>query len=194
MTRKLAIAVFAFLIALPAFPDTRQPSAGHPSLALHLMSDSEFVLFLRQLDTAVLQWQAQLKNMDVKSVDLDPQDGKELQRSHDLCLRSLQNTREEVQTLTEKQTLRGDLLLLVDLNDLTRNLDGLDRDLANAASAKKYSTAQKSLSYAREVLDIDTALAMHAAAFQHHVFAYAKVIDATLEQAEKEPPALPPLE
>jgi hypothetical protein len=181
-------------MALPAFADTRQPPVAHPSLALHLMTDSEFLLFLKQLDTATLQWQTQLKRVDVKSLDLDPRESGELLRSYSLCLRSLENTREEVQSLSQKQTLRSDLLLLVDLNDLTRNLDWLDRDIANAAGAKKASTTQKSLGYAREILEIETALAMHATAFQHHVFAYAKVIDATLDQTEKEPAALLPLE
>jgi hypothetical protein len=187
MIRKLAITVFAFLIALPAFPETRKPSTGQESSALHLMNNSEFTLFLARLNTAVLGWEAQLRSVDVKSLGLDSDDRGELEKGYSLCLQSLASTREEIQKLSEKQTLRIDLLLLVDLNDLARSLDGLDRDLANAVTAPGNGTAQKSLSYVREVLGIDAALALHTAEFQNHVFAFAKVIDAQLEQSEKEP-------
>ena len=85
------------------------------------------------------------------------------------------------------------MLLLVDLNDLARNLDGFDRELANSATANgNGANTQKSLSYMKEVLGIDAAIAPHAAEFQNHVFAFAKVIDAALEQegrAPGEPPA-----
>lgn len=181
MSRKLAITFFAFLIALPAFPETRPSPKGHASLGLHLMNNSEFALFLTRLDTAVLRWEAQLKSVDVKSLGLASQDSEGLEKSYSLCLQSLDNTREEVQKLSQKQTLSIDLLLLVDLNDLARNLDGLDRDLANATTAERNDAAQKSLSYMKQVLGIDAALTLHAAEFQNHVFAFAKVIDATLE-------------
>jgi hypothetical protein len=187
MTRKVAVAVFAFLIALPAFSEPRKPPTGQASLALHLMNNSEFALFLARLNTAVLGWEAQLKDVDVKSLGLDADDRGELERSYSLCLQSLNSTHEEIQKLSEKQTLRIDLLLLVDLNDLARSLDGLDRDLANAVTAPGSGTAQKSLGYVREVLGIDAALVPPMAEFQNHVFAFAKVIDAQLEQTENEP-------
>ena len=187
MIRKLAITAFALLIALPAFPETRRPTAGQQSLGLRLMNSSEFALFLARLDTAALRWEAQLKNVDVKSLGLDSADRGELERSYSLCLQSLDNTREEIQKLSQKQTLRIDLLLLVDLNDLARGLDGFDRDLANAATAEGNGSTGKSLGYVKEILGIDTALAVQTAEFQNHVFAFAKVIDAQLEQAEKEP-------
>ena len=62
---------------------------------------------------------------------------------------------------------------------LARNLDGLNRDLANVTEVGS-PTAQKSLGYAREVFGIDTALAPHIAEFQHHILAFAGVIDAAL--------------
>jgi hypothetical protein len=186
MIRKLVMMVFVLLIALPAFPETRQPP-GQKSLGLRLMNNTELAQFLARLDTAALRWEAQLKNVDVKSLGLDSDDRAELERSYSLCLQSLDNTREEIQTLSQKQTLRIDLLLLVDLNDLARGLDGFDRDLANAATAEGNGATDKSLGYVKEILGIDAALAVQTAEFQHHVFAFAKVIDAQLEQAEKEP-------
>jgi hypothetical protein len=190
MLRKLAMIGFALLVALPAFPDTRPPLTEQASPALHLMNDGEFALFLARLDAATLQWEAQLKSVDLKSLGLAPQDAGELEGSYRVCLQSLEDTRAEIQKLSQKQTLRTDLLLLVDLNDLARNLDGLDRDLANSATAEG-SGARKSLGYVREVLGIDAALGTHAAEFRNHVFAFAKVIDATLDQSEKQP-AEPP--
>ena len=146
------------------------------------MNNGEFALFLGSLDTAVLQWESRLKNENVESLGLAPQDGEGLERSYRQCLLSLNNTHEEIQELSRKQTLRVDLLLLVDLNDLARSLDGLDRDLANAAAGDGTGAARKSLDYVKEVLSIDAALAVHTAEFQNHVFAFAKIIDATLER------------
>ncbi len=191
MIRKLGITAFALLIALPAFPETRQPPTGQMSPGLRLMNNGEFALFLARLDTAALRWEVQLKNVDVKSLGLVSDDGTELERSESLCLQSLDNTREEIQELSQKQTLRMDLLLLVDLNDLARSLDGFDRDLANAATAGNNSATEKSLGYVKGILGIDMALALYTAEFQNHVVAFAKVIDSQLEQADKEPDAPP---
>ena len=184
MIRKLIITVFAFLCAVPALPHTTQlvPGQGHP--ALHLMNDSEFAIFLKRLDTDVLRSQAQLKKMDVKSLNLGVQENEELARSYTRCLQSLDNTREEIQKLSQKQTLKLDLFLLIDLNELARNVDALDQDLMNPATVGESSGAQKSLGYAREVLTIDEELATDISTFQHHFLAFAGVIDATLDQGD----------
>src|SRR5579862_9315572 len=129
MTPRLVATVFALLIALPASPHAWKAPAGHSDPALRLMSDDEFTLFLRRLDTGVLHWKGQLSQIDIRSLILDQQEGAQLQRSHDLCLQSLDNARKEIHRLSQKQTLKLDFLLLVDLDDLARNLDELNRDL-----------------------------------------------------------------
>jgi len=184
MIRKLIIAAFAVLSAVPALPHTTQlvPGQGHP--ALHLMNDSEFAIFLKRLDTDVLRSQAQLKKMDVKSLNVGLQEREELARSYNRCLQSLDNTREEIQKLSQKQTLKLDLFLLIDLNELARNVDALDQDLMSPAAVGGRSGAQKSLGYAREVLTIDESLATDISTFQHHFLAFAGVIDATLDQGD----------
>src|ERR1700680_2976523 len=106
MRCKLAITAFALLIALPAFPETRYPLTGQAPSGLHLMNNSEFALFLAHLDTAALQWEAQLRSVDVKSLGLAREDAGELGASYNLCLQSLDDTRKEIQELSEKQTLR----------------------------------------------------------------------------------------
>jgi hypothetical protein len=170
-----------------ALPGAKPPLAGQSDPAPHWMNNDEFTLFLGKLDTGVLAWKAQLKSHDLKSLGLDPQESVELERSYNLCVQSLDNTREEIEKLLQKQTLKIDFLLLVDLNDLARNLDGLDRDLANSMTAGGNIDAQKSLRYAREVLGIDLALAPYNAEFQHHVLAFAGIIDATLDEADQNP-------
>jgi hypothetical protein len=102
-------------------------------------------------------------------------------------LQTLDNAREEIQKLSQKQTLKLDLFLLLDLNELARNLDMLDQGLMNPAVGGN-SGAQKSLGYAREVLDIDMALATDISTFQHHFLAFTGVIDATLDRAESDAP------
>ena len=184
----LAITAFTFLIATTSPAHARQAAKGQTPFAPHLMNDDEFALFLKQLNQGVLRWEAQMKDVDVSALRPDSQDGEELERSYDLSVRSLENTREEIQKLSLKQTLRCDFLLLADLNDLARDLDGLDRELANPGSAGGNSAAQKSLRYAREVLDIDAALAPNLNQFQRHLLALAGVIDASLNQEGSDPP------
>lgn len=191
MNRKLIITAMAFLTAVPAFAHTSQyttPNNEQPQPGLRLMNDGEFAVFLGRLDSAMLHSQMQLKRMDVQSLSLDPQDRAELQRSHERCLQSLDNAREEIQKLLQRQTLKLDLFLLIDLNELARNLDSLDQSLVNTVTASASSKNQKSLGYAREVLGIDVALASDISTFQHHFLAFTGVIDATLDQADREAP------
>jgi hypothetical protein len=132
----------------------------------------------------MLRSQVQLKKMDVKSLTLDVQESNELERSYNRCLQSLDNARDEIQKLSQKQTLKLDLFLLIDLNELARNLDALDQGLVNPVTVGESSGAQKSLAYAREVLGIDMALAADISTFQHHYLAFTGVIDASLAQAD----------
>jgi hypothetical protein len=182
MIRKLIITVFVFLSAVPAFPHTTQfvTGPGHP--ALHLMNDSEFAIFLKRLDTDALRSQVQLKKMDVKSLSLGLQESEELDRSYNRCMQSLDNVREEIRKLSQKQTIKLDLFLLIDLNELARNLDAMDQGLMNPAAVGGSSAAQKSVGYAKEVLGIDVALANDISTFQHHFLAFAGVVDASLDQ------------
>jgi hypothetical protein len=182
----LAVVVFAQLLASPAYPHTQRPPSGETHPGLHLMSDGEFGRFLDRLDTEAGHWRAELGNVDVDSLALEPRESDELERSYNRCLQALDNTQEEIRQLSRKQMLKLDFLLLVDLNDLARNLDALNRDLANPLSAGARSAAHKSLGYAREVLNVDVALEPMIVEFEHHVLAFAGVIDATLERARQD--------
>jgi len=196
MKRKLIVTIFACLSAVPAFSHTSQFTAApteQPQPALRLMNDTQFATFLGRLDSAMLRSQVQLKKMDVQSLSLDVQEREELQRSHERCLQSLDNTREEIQKLLQKQTLKLDLFLLIDLNELARNLDSLDQGLVNTVAVSTSSQNQKSLGYARQVLGIDVALATDISTFQHHFLAFTGVIDATLDQAEPDASLSQPL-
>jgi hypothetical protein len=190
MFRKLFITGIAFLSALPAFANTTKfdarqaATAQDKPVALRLMSDGQFATFLQRLDAELLRSELHLKKMDLKSLTSDLQAKQDLQRSFTQCLESLDNTRDEIQKLSEKQTLKLDLFLLIDLNELARNLDALDEVLVNPASSSGASSAQKSLGYAREVLNMDGALASEISTFQHHFIAFTGIVDASLDQPE----------
>jgi hypothetical protein len=184
MNRKFIITAFAFLSAVPAFANTSRFSTEQAPPSLRLMNDSEFATFLGRLDTGILRSQVQLKKMDVQSLSLDLQEKTELQRSHERCLQSLDNAREEIQKLQQKQTLKLDLFLLIDLNELARNLDSLDQSLVNTVAIRGSSGNQKSLGYAKAVLSMDMALATDISTFQHHFLAFTGIIDATLDQPD----------
>jgi hypothetical protein len=188
MFRKPAF-VIALLFAAPAFANSTgispsQFAASEPPPVLRLMNDAEFATFLQRLDADLLRSQTRMKKMDMKSLSLGAQETQDLIKSHQRCLESLDNARDEVQKLAQKQTLKLDLFLLIDLNQLARNLDLLDESLVNPATVNGVSGAQKSLAYAREILGIDGSLASQISAFQHHFIAFTGVVDATLEQSD----------
>ena len=192
MVRKSILALAALAISVPAFAHTTQiPSsqfaASQPQPVLRLMSDTEFATFLQGLDSSLLRAQLQMKKMDLKSLSTDAQEKQDLARSYQRCLESLDNTRDEIQKLSQKQTLKLDLFLLIDLNQLARNLDLLDESLVNPAAVNGASGAQKSLTYARQILSIDAGLATEISAFQHHFVAFTGVVDATLQQGDPNP-------
>ncbi len=125
--------------------------------------------------------------MDVQSLSSELQERQELARSRERCVQSLDNAREEIQNLLQKQTLKLDLFLLIDLNELSRNLDSLDQELMNTVAISGAGGSPKSLNYAKEILDMDVALAANVSTFQHHFLAFTSVIDATLGQADAQP-------
>jgi len=189
MRHKPILAVLALFISVPAFAHNTQIPASQfatsqPQPVLRLMSDTEFATFLQGLDASLLRAQLQMKKMDMKSLRTDAQEKQDLARSYERCLQSLDNTRDEIQKLAQKQTLKLDLFLLIDLNQFARNLDLLDESLVNPAAVNGVSGAQKSLAYAREILSIDGALAAEISTFQHHFIAFTGVVDATLQQGD----------
>lgn len=189
MKRQFMIAALAFAAAIPVFANTTKlptppPVEGQSQPVLRLMNDREFSAFLERLDASLLRSQMQLKKMDLKSLPMDAQERQELDRSYIQCLQSLDNTRDEIQKLSQKQTLKLDLYLLIDLNELARTLDSLDEMLVNPSSISGANGARKSLGYAREILGIDGDLARQISTFQQHFIAFTGVIDASLDQPE----------
>lgn len=188
MFRKSVLGM-ALLLAAPVFANNTQVSpsqfaTGQAQPMLRLMNDAEFATFLQRLDGDLLRAQSRIKKMDMRSVSVDAQETQDLLKSHARCLESLDNARDEVQKLAQKQTLRLDLFLLIDLNQLARNLDLLDESLVNPAAVNGLSGAQKSLAYAREILGIDGSLASEISAFQQHFIAFTGAVDATLAQSD----------
>jgi hypothetical protein len=185
MTRKLAEGLLALVLALPIFASSHSPQApAETHAALHLMNDSEFGLFVERLNTDVSHWQAQLQRLDLNSLGLDREARREVERSHGVCLQVLGNTRQDLEKLSQKQTLKRDFLLLVDLNELTRDLDSLQSDLSNPATVEGNSAGRRSLDYAKQVLHVDATVSARLSEFQNHVLAFAGVIDEALDRAQ----------
>ncbi len=181
MLRQLGAVLITLVLAAPGSLQAQQSQVDVDHPGLRLMNPSEFNLFLKRLDTDVVRWKASLKTVNVASLAVGLQEGREIKSSYGLCLRALDITREDIQKLSEKQTLKLDVLLLMDLGGLARNLDRLSSNLANPVTVQETSTAKRSLGWAREVLRIDEALASHMAEFQQHVVALAALLEATLE-------------
>jgi hypothetical protein len=190
MSRKSLFVMAMLLGAIPALAHNTQIPASQfaagqaPPAALRLMSDTEFATFLQRLDSDLLRAQMQMKKMDVKSLSSDAEEKRDLAKSQTRCLESLDSTRDEIQKLSQGQTLKLDLFLLIDLNQLARNLDLLDESLTNPMAPTGVSGAQKSLAYAREILSIDGSVASEMSTFQQHFIAFAGVVDATLQPGD----------
>jgi hypothetical protein len=190
MLRKTVIAAVAILSAMPALarntqiPPGQFPSSSAPQAqtVLRLMNDREFSSFLEHLDADLQRSRQQLKKMDVELLSRDAQEQKELLTSYNRCLQSVDSTRDEIQKLAQKQTLKLDLFLLIDLNELARNLDSFDEILVNPVAVNGTAGAQKTLAYARQILSIDGALGTQISTFQHHFIAFAGMVDASIEQ------------
>jgi hypothetical protein len=188
MTRRLAIVVvLALLPAASASAQFRLKPTAEETSALRLMNDTEFTEFLRRLDADIVNWKSRLRAIDVNSLRVGPEDAKELRRSYHLCVVALESARGDIEQLTPKQTLKLDLLLLMDLSELARSLDRLSSDLASPVTVEKPSYAQKSLGWARDVLSIDVALAAQIHQMQHHLLAMAGLLDAALDRAADTP-------
>jgi hypothetical protein len=137
------------------------------------------------LDADVTQWQAQLKSIDVVSLVADLEEQEEIERRYAFCLEALEHIRDDITKLSQEQTLKIDLLLLIDLNALARNLDGFSVNLASPIAVQGMSAARKSLGWAKEVLRIDEGLASRIMEFQYHALAFARMQDAALEKAKQ---------
>lgn len=189
MARKPILAVTALLLAVPAFAhNTQMPAsqfaAGQASPSLRLMSDTEFATFLQRLDSDLLHAQMEMKKMDLKAVSVDADETQELAQGYERCQQSLDNARDEIQKLLQKQTLKLDLFLLIDLNQFGRNLDLLGENIVNPATINGSSGARKALAYAKQIVSIDNSLAAKISTFQHHFIAFTGVVDATLQEQE----------
>ncbi|MGH9775680.1 MAG: hypothetical protein ACRD50_12110 [Candidatus Acidiferrales bacterium] len=186
MNRKWMVLVGFLALAAVAKGDTRtdKPKSDQPTL--HLMSNSEFTLYLDRLEFDLSAAQNQIGAMDFNGLGLSGQDKKDIEQGRALCLEAIEHSHSEVARLREKQTLKFDFLLLVDLNELVRDFDRLESDLANPASPR--SAEQKaSLGYARKVLELDKAMAPRLAEFEQHVLAFAGVMDAAFDNADQNP-------
>ncbi len=184
---RLALTMFALVFATPALAQVGlRPAAEAPGL--RLMNDTEFNQFLKRLDADIVAWQGRLKTFHLQSLGAEPLEEKALRSTYKVSMRALENTRNDIQALTRQQTLKLDLMLMVDLNGLARSLDRLTSDLTNPLTVHEPTAARRSLSWAREVLAMDMALAAHVGAIQQHALALAGVLDAAVERAELNAP------
>jgi hypothetical protein len=156
-----------------AVPVVQEIPASSNNAALRAMDSRQFHRFLKILDTNVAVWQARLKTIDVIRLGAEYQEQVEIERRYDSCQEALGRIRDEVTKLSQEESLKLDLLLLIDLNALARNLDGLSVNLASPFTVQGMSAAQKSLGWAKEVLRIDEELAPRMTEFQYHALALA---------------------
>jgi hypothetical protein len=168
-----------------AAPVVQEIPASSNNAVLRAMDTRQFHRFLKMLDTDVATWQARLKSIDVFRLEVEYEEQEEIERRYDSCQEALERIRDEVTKLSQDQTLKLDLLLLIDLNALARNLDGLSVNLASPFTAQGRSAAQKSLGWAKEVLGIDEELAPRITEFQYHALALAGVWEAAPEVAQQ---------
>lgn len=167
-----------------ADPLAQEIPASSNNAVPRTMDSRQFHRFLKMLETDVATWQARLKTIDIIKLGFEYQEQEEIERRYDSCQEALERIRDEVAKLSQDHTLKLDLLLLIDLNALARNLDGLSVNLASPLTVQGLSAAQKSLGWAKEVLRIDEELAPRITEFQYHALALAVAREAALQVAQ----------
>ncbi len=184
MNRILAGILFACVVFTPVLAQAPRRFATADQQALHLFNADEFRRFLVQLDADAIRWQAQLKAVDIASLGAGQQERKELEQNSTLCLRAIERSRSDIKTLLENQSLKDEILLLIDLGELDRDLDRMGSALANPISVAEPRSAQKALRYAKEVLGVDRQSTAYSLEIQEHVLALAKLVDHVLAQPQ----------
>jgi hypothetical protein len=167
-------------------PVTQAAPASSSTATLQAMDTREFDHFLKVLDSDTMGWRGRLKNIDIADLGMEYQEQNEVARRYDFCQEILDRIQDEIAQLSKNQTLKLDLLLLIDLNALARSLDGLSVDLASPLTAPAKSAEHASIGWAQEVLDIDQELARLITEFQYHTLAFAGVLETALDKAHQE--------
>lgn len=158
-------------------PAVQEIPASSNDDVLRAMDSREFNRFLKKLGTDVATWQMRMKNIDVATSGVKHQEQEDIGRRYDSCQEAFERIRNDLTKLSQDQTLKLDLLLLIDLNVLARSLDGLSVNLASPFTVQGTRAAHKLLGWAEEVLGIDEELAPRITEFQYHVVALAGVWD-----------------
>ena len=174
MIRALAVSAFVSLSLLPGGLQARQSSPAQTSSSAYPMSEGEFAQFLKRVDADTVRWEAQLRSVKVKSVRLDPETRESVEKSYNVCVQSLKDSRNDIRKLSRKQSLTDDSQLLFHLNDLAVALDKLDRDLGNRNRVALTSLADHDGS-SPDTLDMAIALNSDLITFRRHVLAFAAI-------------------
>ncbi len=173
------------ILGVSALAQTQQSPAAIPPPVPRMMNSNQLSRFLKKLDADAAKWETRLRNVDLASLGVEDREQEEIERSRNFCLQALENVREDTGKLSREQTLKLQFLLLMDLNALARNLDGLSVNLASPVSLRETTAAKESLEWAKKVLGIDEELALHIPEFGNHVLALVELWDATPIQAER---------
>jgi hypothetical protein len=173
--------------ALAAAAPVKQAAPANSITAMPQAMDArEFNHFLKVLDSNAMRWRGRLKNIDIADLGMEYQEQDEVVRRYDFCQETLDRIQDEIAQLSQNQTLKLDLLLLIHLNALARGLDGLSVDLASPLTAPAKSAEHASIGWAQEVLDIDQELARLITEFQYHTLAFAGVLETALDKTHQE--------
>jgi hypothetical protein len=169
-----------------AAPMTQAAPASSSTATPQAMDMREFNHFLKVLDSDAMGWHGRLKSIDIADLGMEYQEQDEVARRYNFCQETLDRIQDEIAQLSQNQTLKLDLLLLIDLNALARSLDGLSVDLASPLTALAKSAEHASIGWAQEVLDIDQELARLITEFQYQTLAFAGVLETALDKAHQE--------
>ena len=169
-----------------AAPVTQAAPANSGVAAPQAMDTREFNHFLKVLDDDAMGWRVRLKNIDIADLGIDYQEQADVAWRYDFCQETLDRIQDDAAQLLQNQTLKLDLLLLIDMNALARSLDGLSVNLASPLTAPAKNAEHASIGWAQEVLDIDQQLSPLITEFQYHTLAFAGVLETALDKAHQD--------
>jgi sporulation related protein len=144
------------------------------------MDNSEFGSFLRTFGAELPRWKATISTIDVSSLSVSDEEGKQIEEWRNLSLKCLGFVGNDVVQLSSRVSLSNQIRLLNDLNRLASNVSGLGNSLSYLVTAEQVRDIPRAQQLARVLLDMTQEIFADYQKFYPHVLAVAASIDSAV--------------
>jgi hypothetical protein len=144
------------------------------------MSKSEFQRFLKHLAADTIKWKAEFETIDIASLRPGYQEGKEIEAAQRGCVEDAREIQTLIPDLLQKQTVTGDISLLIMLQLMHSDVDRL-ADWIN--DSLRTSNAESVDFLFHRITAISDEIGSYFGKMVSHTLALASLADVALERA-----------